>query len=45
MSRKGKFNIPDYISNNLKVILNGLINVNPDKRMSCDEVLQCEWFK
>ena len=45
MSRKGKFNIPDYISNNLKVILNGLINVNPDKRMSCDDVLKCEWFK
>ena len=45
MSRKGKFNIPDYISNNVKVILIGLINVNPDKRMSCDDVLKCEWFK
>ena len=45
MSRKGKFNIPDYISNNLKIILIGLINVNPDKRMNCDEVLECEWFK
>ena len=44
MSRKGKFSIPDYINDKIKSILFGLININPDKRISCDEVLKNDWF-
>ena len=44
MSKKGIFDIPDFINDKIKFILIGLIKVNPNLRMSCDEVLKSEWF-
>ena len=45
MSKKGKFDIPDYVPNKVRVILIKLINVIPEMRINCDEVLKYDWFQ
>ena len=45
MSKKGKFDIPDYVPSKVRVILVKLINVIPEMRINCDDVLRYEWFQ
>ena len=45
MSKKGKFDIPDYVPNKARVILVKLINVIPEMRINCDDVLKYDWFQ
>ena len=42
--RKCKIKIPFYIKEEIKDIIFSLINLNPDKRPSCEEVLKFKWF-
>ncbi len=42
--RKCKIKIPFYIKEDIKDIIFSLINLNPDKRPSCEEVLKFKWF-
>ena len=42
--KKGSFNYPNYVSNDIKKIINHLIIVDPQKRISCDDILKFSWF-
>ena len=42
--KKGVFNYPNYVSNDIKKIINHLIVVDPQKRISCDDILRFSWF-
>ena len=43
--QKGKFKIPQFISEDAKKILISLIQLKPEKRMNCKGVLENGWFK
>ena len=43
--RIGKFNIANYTPEYAKKIIIGLIEKNPDKRMTCENVLKSEWLR
>ena len=43
--QKGKFKIPQFISEDAKKILLSLIQLKPEKRMNCKGVLENGWFK
>ena len=42
--KTGKFNYAIYTPEYAKKIIGGLIVLDPNKRMTCDDVLNCEWF-
>ena len=42
--KKGYFSYPDYVPENIKKIVNNLIVIEPEKRISCDAVLKSSWF-
>ena len=42
--KKGYFTYPSYVPENIKLIINNLIVIEPEKRISCDEVLKSSWF-
>lgn len=43
--QKGKFKIPQFISEDAKKILLSLIQLKPEKRINCQGVLEYGWFK
>ena len=42
--KKGVFNYPNFIPSDIKNIINHLIVVDPNKRISCDDILKFSWF-
>lgn len=42
---KAEYKIPTYLSDPLKDLIKSLINLNPDQRLTCEEVLESEWLK
>ena len=42
---KCKFNIVDYVPNEVKKIINEMIVYDPNKRLTCEEVLNSKWMK
>lgn len=42
---KAEYKIPNYLSEPLKELIKSLINLNPDQRWTCEEVLESEWLK
>ena len=43
--KTGKFSYAKYTPEYAKKIIGGLIVLDPNKRMTCEDVLNCEWFK
>ena len=43
--KKGKFNIPIFVPEYAKKIICSLIEVDPKKRMTCEQVLDSSWLK
>ena len=43
--KTGKFKLKEGLNENIVKIIKGLIVVNPDKRISCSEVLENKWIK
>lgn len=43
--QKGKFKVPNFISEEAKQVLTSLIVLKPEKRYSCSNLLNFEWFK
>jgi len=43
--KTGKFSYAKYTPEYAKKIIGGLIVLDPNQRMTCDDVLNCEWFK
>ena len=43
--KTGKFKLKEGLNENIVKIIKGLIVVNPDKRISCSEVLENKWMK
>ena len=42
---KCKFNIVDYVPNEVKKIINQMIVYEPNRRLTCEEVLNSKWMK
>ena len=42
---KGKFKLASYTPDYVKKIIFGMIELNPDKRMSCANVLKSDWLR
>ena len=43
--QKGKFKLPTFLSEEAKKVLTSLIVLKPEKRYSCNNLLNFEWFK
>ena len=43
--KTGKFKLKEGLNENIVKIIKGLIVINPDKRISCSEVLENNWIK
>ena len=43
--QKGKFRIASYTPDYARKIIVSMIDLNPRKRLSCEDVLKSEWFK
>lgn len=43
--KKGHFTIPPYVPEGAKDMLKGMIEVNPRKRMTLDQVMKHHWFQ
>ena len=43
--QKGKFRMKAYIPEYVKKVISALIEISPNKRMSCENVLKSEWLK
>jgi len=42
---KGNYEIPDWIDDNLRSLLTGIININPESRYNLDEIKKHPWMK
>ena len=42
---KGKFKMPNYTPDYARKIIVGMIDLNPNKRMTCEAVLKSDWLK
>ena len=42
---KGKFKIKDYVPEDVKKIIDKMIKVKPNQRISCEQALLSQWFK
>ena len=43
--QKGKFRMKAYIPEYVKKVISALIEISPNKRMTCENVLKSEWLK
>lgn len=41
---KGEFEIPKHVSENLRVLIKGLLTVDCQKRFSIENIRECKWF-
>lgn len=41
---KGEFETPKHLSENLKILIKGLLTVDPKKRFSIENVRGCKWY-
>jgi len=41
---KGEYEIPKHLSDNVKILIKGLLTVDPKKRFSIDEIRNCLWY-
>lgn len=41
---KGEYVIPDFVSSNLRNLIEGMLQYNGNKRMHIKEVLKHKWF-
>jgi len=41
----GKYDIPDWVENNLRNLLTNIININPENRYSLEEIKRHSWMK
>ena len=43
--KRSDYYIIDYVPNNVKKVIKGLIEYDPNKRLTCKEILKSEWLK
>ena len=43
--QSGKFNIASYVPENVKNVIIRMIEINPNNRMTCENVLKSEWLR
>lgn len=42
--KKGKYRIKCYVNYDVKKIIKSMLDLDPNKRLSCDKILQLSWF-
>jgi len=41
---KGEYEIPKHVSEEIKILIKGLLTVDPMKRFSIEDVKKCSWY-
>lgn len=41
----GQYNIPKYVSNNCRDLISGMLQLDPTKRLSTNQIRNCAWMK
>jgi len=41
----GKYDIPNHVSKDAKYLLQGILNIDPNKRMSINDIRNSEFYK
>lgn len=42
---EGDYVVPDFISDNVKDLIINILNIDPDRRYSIDQIKNHKWFK